>query len=608
MSRIMHFVKRPVVLVPAVTVLGISLLLGVWLVRSEGSKTGPRRIYDEASLIPANDLVIFENYLAWIFEESDVDVRLVLLENLGGATPEHAAIDWMQRLGIGSQGREERGVLILYDLAGKNLRVEVGYGLEEYLPDGFIGYLVNDHVRAYFGVGQASAGIRYMLRILHDRIRRAVFGERFDPTVLDAIRRTGPLSGGGGASARMAFGGGRRSAEFGAEGKARYVAQSTPEATYRLYHEWMAGGQYDSEVEMFTSETRKYFKGRPMSRGYYNYVIMGEYGKPFKTIIRGDLALLYFTNDPFLRPYFFRKRDDRWQLCIYSGHLNTVERVGGEFTWDYRGDGDDFTKAFADKIITISGYRRIADGDNRRLPSGRSFLASTDTTGWKKLHFAAALGRVGDVRRLLDGGENVDVRNALGRTPLYEAAKRGRLEAVKLLVERGAKVNAVESYVGFTPLHVASEKKHPEVVRYLISKGADVNARNQWKQTPLWQVSWQAWHGDAEIAEILLRSGADPNTTDQKGRTPLIMAAREGYTALVDLLLRSGADPNVRSTTGGSALHDAAGENHPEIVKLLLDRNANVQADFGDGTPLMTAQRNGNDCVVALLREHGAQR
>src|SRR5512135_1629521 len=88
MSRIMQFVKRPVIYVPVLTALGIMLLLGVWLVRSEGGKTGPRRIYDEASLIPANDLVILENYLACIFEESDVDVRLVLLENLGGATPE----------------------------------------------------------------------------------------------------------------------------------------------------------------------------------------------------------------------------------------------------------------------------------------------------------------------------------------------------------------------------------------------------------------------------------------------------------------------------------------------------------------------------------------
>ncbi len=608
MSRIMNFVKHPVVFVPIGIVLAAALLLGVWLVRSDRAQAAPRRVYDETSLIPPKDLVFFEDYLKWIFDESDVDVRLVLLENLGGVTPEQAAIDWMQRLGIGSQGKEERGVLILYDFAGKNLRVEVGYGLEEYLPDGFIGYLINDHAKTYFGVGQASAGIRYLLRIVHDRIRRAVLGERFDPTALDAVRRTGPLSGGGGASARAAFGGGTRPSEFGPEEKARYVPQGSPEEAYRLYHEWMAGGRYDSEVEMFTPQTRKYFKGRPMSRGYFNYVILGEYGKEFKTLIRGDLALLYFTNDPFLRPYFFRKRDDLWQVDVYSSHLDTVERASCPFTWDYRGDGDDFSKAFADRIVSIDGHRRLVDGDNRQLPSRRSLPELPSTAGWKTLHFAAAQGRADEVRRLLDGGESVDVRNALGRTPLYEAAKRGRLDAVRLLVERGAKVNAAESDVGFTPLHVASERKHPEVVRYLIGKGADVNARNKWRQTPLWQVSWQTWHHDAGIAEILLASGADPNAADHKGLTPLIMAARGGYTALAELLLRSGADANFKTPDGVSALHYAAGRNHPEIARLLLDRNADVTADFGDGTPLQTAQRYGHDCVVALLRERGAAR
>jgi hypothetical protein len=48
----------------------------------------------------------------------------------------------MQDLKIGLRGREERGVLFLYDTAGQRLRIEIGYGLEEYFPDAFIGYLI----------------------------------------------------------------------------------------------------------------------------------------------------------------------------------------------------------------------------------------------------------------------------------------------------------------------------------------------------------------------------------------------------------------------------------------------------------------------------------
>jgi uncharacterized protein len=169
--------------------LGVAVL-GLWHLKSD------RRVHDAAGIIPAGDVSRFENYLKWIFEESDVDVRVVLLKDLSGVPLEQAAIDWMERLGIGTQGREERGVLILYGLAGHRLRVELGYGLEEYLPDGFIGYLMDDHARLFFASGDVSTGLRLMIRILQNRIRRAVLGERFDPTVLNAVRRRGPLSAG----------------------------------------------------------------------------------------------------------------------------------------------------------------------------------------------------------------------------------------------------------------------------------------------------------------------------------------------------------------------------------------------------------------------------
>ena len=47
---------------------------------------------------------------------------------------------------------------------------------------------------------------------------------------------------------------------------------------------------------------------------------------------------------------------------------DTVERVGGAYTWDYRGKDDGYSKAFGDLLITLQGYRRFKDGDNRALP------------------------------------------------------------------------------------------------------------------------------------------------------------------------------------------------------------------------------------------------
>jgi hypothetical protein len=41
--------------------------------------------------------------------------------------------------------------------------------------------------------------------------------------------------------------------------------------------------------------------------------------------------------------------------------------VGGEYTWAYRGENDNYTRTFGDLLTTLKGYRRIRDGDNRAL-------------------------------------------------------------------------------------------------------------------------------------------------------------------------------------------------------------------------------------------------
>ncbi len=587
--------------------------LGLWANRLGSAPRSILRIHDEARGIPSNEIPRFESYLKWIFEESDVDVRLVILKGLQDVPIENASNDWMERLGVGGQGREERGVLILYDLAGQRLRVEVGYGLEEYLPDSFISYLMHDHARLFFASGDVSTGLRLMIRILHMRIRYAVLGERFNPTVLKAIRRTGPLSGGGGATAAMAIrrgSAGDKQPALGPVDQARYVAQDTPEQTYIRYLEWMVEGGIDPTSELFTPPSREYLKHQLRSKAYSDHILLGEYGKRFNTVIRGDLALLYFTNDPFVSPHFFRRQDNRWYMDISAEVKNTVERVGGVYTWDFRGRDDDFSRIFSDMLVNIQGYIRIAGGDNRKLPTRNSVSKSSETAGWTKLHFAAAEGRTDDVRRILDKSKNVDVRNAKGRTPLYEASKRGRLDVVKLLIERGAAINTKESEIGFTPLHIASERKHSDIVRYLIDKEAVVDARNDSDQTPLWQAAWQTWHQDSEVAEILLRNGADPNARDHWGLTPLHIAAKKGHASVVDLLLRKNAGVNSRTIKGITPLHMAAdgdGE-YPDIISLLLDNHADINATFEGWTPLRFAEERRYERVATLLHERGARK
>lgn len=120
-------------------------------------------------------------------------------------------------------------------------------------------------------------------------------------------------------------------------------------------------------MDLFTPESRSYLAHLPVSPAYREFILFAEYGKRYRLDERGDLALLYFTGTPFVSPHFFVNEGGVWRMDMVAEVRNTVERVGGIYTWDYRGEGDRHTHAFSDLLINLHGYRRFSDGDNREL-------------------------------------------------------------------------------------------------------------------------------------------------------------------------------------------------------------------------------------------------
>jgi hypothetical protein len=306
----------------------------------------------------------------WIMQESDVDVRFVFVKDTGEKTIEQLAVDLVDELRIGGKTREQRGLLLLYDTEGRHLKVEVGYGLEEYFPDGFISYLVNRHARMFFESGDKSLGLRLLLKLLQNRIREAVLGDAFDPRVLNALPNNGNLSGGAGVSAKMQAGSTQNippKQHLNEAERGLYVAQDSPTETYNLYLKWLTQPIYDPNLEIFTEGSRRYMSGLPMSKAYFDFIYLEEFGKYYQVVERQDLAILYCTNSPLTSPHFFVKEKGKWRMDIVAEVQNTREIVGGIYTWTYAGKDDLYTQAFADLLTDVQGYIRFKDGDNRAL-------------------------------------------------------------------------------------------------------------------------------------------------------------------------------------------------------------------------------------------------
>ena len=324
---------------------------------------------DQAGFLPEDDLGRFESYMHHIRNESGVDLRFVFVEGAGERSLEELAVALVEERRIGGS-TGDRGVLLLYDVAARRLKIEVGYGLEGMFPDVFVNYLVRRHAQMFLESGQASLGLRLLLRLLQHRIREAVLGEEFDPRVLAFIDKGGHLSGGAGVAARMEEEkAGWRRGKLPPEERARYAAGATPFATYTAYLNWLNQPVRDAEVDFLTGGSRSYMNSLPLSPAYGDMILLGEYGKGFDIVERGDLAILFFTSTPFTSPHFFVREAGKWRMDLVTEVQNTREFVGTYYTWAYTGKVDRHTKAFRDllKPWGKTGYSRFIKGDNRPL-------------------------------------------------------------------------------------------------------------------------------------------------------------------------------------------------------------------------------------------------
>lgn len=253
---------------------------------------------------------------------------------------------------------------------------------------------------------------------------------------------------------------------------------------------------------------------------------------------------------------------------------------------------------------------------------------------------------------------NVNIKSPENYNAVYAAASLGNAKTLQLLIEKGADVN-VTSHRNETALLTAAEHKHWGCVEILLKNKADPNigmvidnTRPEEKLTPLLMVldRFIGANLPAEkvilinIFRLLIRSGADPflvcrnklsvfdfmfneafkkhldivleanldfnKPCNENGETPLILACKYRNESAVDALLKKKVDATIPSKNGLTALHFAADKQTSLVAKLfpacLPILNLNVEMNNFTTTALRMACESGNDKVVRLLLEKGA--
>lgn len=157
------------------TILGFIILSSFWLASVNayydlGKPSG--FINDYAKIFTAEQKQLLENKISQFEKNSSSEIIVVTLPSLQDDTIENFAETLFKNWGIGKK-KLDNGVLILIALQDRQMRIEVGYGLEGSLTDAQSKWMINNIMRPEFRKNNYYQGINMVV----DKIISATQGE-----------------------------------------------------------------------------------------------------------------------------------------------------------------------------------------------------------------------------------------------------------------------------------------------------------------------------------------------------------------------------------------------------------------------------------------------
>jgi uncharacterized protein len=131
----MRFLLRSTLL--ALAFVSVALAVDFAALKPEGYVSDFARVVDPASRAE------LERYCRRVEDATGAQLAFVTLDSLAGEPVEDVANSIYRRWGVGQKGKNE-GALLLLVVGDRRTRLEVGYGLEPILPDGFSGSILRE--------------------------------------------------------------------------------------------------------------------------------------------------------------------------------------------------------------------------------------------------------------------------------------------------------------------------------------------------------------------------------------------------------------------------------------------------------------------------------
>jgi uncharacterized protein len=116
-------------------------------------------VNDFGNVLSADARTVLEELLRATEAETTAEIAVAIVPSLNGMTVEEYATGMFQEWGIGKE-KADNGVLVLVAPSEREMRIEVGYGLEPVLPDALAGEIVRTNFLPRFREQDYAGGIQ----------------------------------------------------------------------------------------------------------------------------------------------------------------------------------------------------------------------------------------------------------------------------------------------------------------------------------------------------------------------------------------------------------------------------------------------------------------
>jgi uncharacterized protein len=167
------------------TAAALTILIASPLAAQPAYPAAHGHVNDFAGVLDEGSRNALETLLVALEADTTAEVAVATVSSLGGISVDEYATGMFNAWGVG-QADKDNGVLILVAPAERDIRIEVGYGLEGVIPDGLAGSIIRSEFIPAFRDGNYQAGIVAGVGRIATIVRR---GEKVTPQQLQALAR-----------------------------------------------------------------------------------------------------------------------------------------------------------------------------------------------------------------------------------------------------------------------------------------------------------------------------------------------------------------------------------------------------------------------------------